>query len=384
MRHPAKHLYDVIIVGAGPAGATLGYELARKGVDVLILEKERLPRYKPCAGGITVKTVKLLDLDISPVARQVTYGARVTYKDNREFTKWYDKPLIYMVMRDEFDYFLIQRAEEAGVVVADNQRVCQLQVNHEKVEVVTTHDTFKAEILVGADGANSIVAKSLGLRKGIELGIGIEAEISVPRERLIKWDSLMGLDLGHISGGYGWIFPKKDHLSIGIGGSLRQARRLKPGYQKVLASQDLGGYEITKLRSHFLPVRKNGMAIQQERSLLLGDAAGLVDPLTGEGIYYAIKSAQLAAPIITHCLQAGTIDLKGYQDAVAKEIMPELKASQALLRLFAWFPGLYFDAIEGSDRLWRASCHLLRGELSYISLKERLGSFQFLFDLLSK
>jgi geranylgeranyl reductase family protein len=384
MRHPAKHLYDVIIVGAGPAGATLGYELARKGVEVLILEKERLPRYKPCAGGITVKTVKLLDLDISPVTQQVTYGARVTCKDDREFTKWYDQPLIYMVMRDEFDYFLVQRAEEAGAVVADNQRVCQLQVNHEEVEVVTTHDTFKANIIVGADGANSIVAKSLDLMKGIELGIGMEAEVSVPREKLIKWDSLMGLDLGHISGGYGWIFPKKDHLSIGIGGSLRQARRLKPGYQKVLASQNLGDYEITRLRSHFLPVRKNGASIQQERSLLLGDAAGLVDPLTGEGIYYAIKSAQLAAPIITHCLQAGIIALKAYQDAVAKEIMPELKASQALLRLFAWFPGLYFDAIEGSDRLWRASCRLLRGEESYISLKERLGFFQFLFDLLSK
>jgi geranylgeranyl reductase family protein len=384
MRHPAKHLCDVIIIGTGPAGTTLGYELARKGIGVLILEKERLPRYKPCAGGITVKTAKLLDLDLSPVAQQVTYGARVTCKDNREFTKWYDQPLIYMVMRDEFDYFLVQRAQEAGAVVADNQRVCQLQVNHKGVEVLTTHDTFKAEFLVGADGANSVVAKSLDLRKGIELGIGMEAEVSVPREKLIKWDSLMGLDLGHISGGYGWVFPKKDHLSIGVGGSLRQARRLKPAYQKVLASQDLGSYEIIQFRSHFLPVRKNGTAIQQERSLLLGDAAGLVDPLTGEGIYYAIKSARLAAPIITHCLQAGTIDLKDYQDTVAKEIMPELKASQALFRLFAWFPGLYFDAVEGSDRLWRASCRLLRGELSYISLKERLGPFQFLFDLLSK
>jgi geranylgeranyl reductase family protein len=384
MRHPAGHSYEVIIVGAGPAGATLGYELARKGVEVLILEKERLPRYKPCAGGITVKTLKLLDLDISPVTHQTVYGARVTYKDNSEFTKWYDKPLIYMVMRDEFDYFLVQRAEEAGVVVADNQRVYQLQVNHQGVEVLTTHNTFKTQILVGADGANSIVAKSLGLRKGIELGIGIEAEISAPRERLIKWDALMGLDLGHIPGGYGWIFPKKDHLSIGIGGSLCQAKRLKPGYQKILASQDLGDYEIAKLRSHLLPVRKNGAAIQWERSLLLGDAAGLVDPLTGEGIYNAIKSAQIAAPIISQCLQGGIIDLKGYQEAMAKEIMPELKASQALLRLFAWFPGLYFDAIEGSDRLWRASCRLLRGEESYISLKERLGPFQFLFDLLSR
>lgn len=384
MRHPAGHLYDVIIVGAGPAGATLGYELARKGVDVLILEKERLPRYKPCAGGITVKTLKLLDLDISPVTHQIVYGARVAYQGSKEFIKWYDKPLIYMVMRDEFDYFLIQRAQAAGAVVVDNQRVRQLRVNHEGVEVLTTHDIFKADILVGADGANSIVAKSLALTKDIELGIGIEAEISVPRERLVKWDSLMGLDLGHIPGGYGWIFPKKDHLSTGVGGSLCQAKRLKPGYQKVLSSQDLGDYEITKLRSHFLPVRRNGAAIQQERSLLLGDAAGLVDPLTGEGIYYAIKSAQIAAPIITHCLQAGIIDLEGYQEAVNKEIMPELKASQALLRLFSRFPGLCFDAVEGSERLWRASCRLLRGEESYISLKERLGSFQFLFDLLSK
>jgi len=382
MGNSKRNLYDVIIIGAGPAGATLGYELASKGIDTLILEKERLPRYKPCAGGVTAKTLKLLDLDISPVTRQVVYGAKVTYKNNKEFTKWYDKPLVYMVMRDEFDHLLIQRAQEVNAVVADNQRVCQVQVTPKGVEVLTTHDTFRAEILVGADGANSVVAKSLGLMKGVELGIGIEAEILVPNERLIKWDSLIGLDLGHIRGRYGWIFPKKDHLSIGIAGSLRQAKRLKPYYQRILESHDLGTYKISKLRSHFLPVRKNGMAIEQGRSLLLGDAAGLVDPLTGEGIYYAIKSAQIAAPIIIQGLQ-GTINLKDYQDAVDKEIMPELKASRALLRLFTWFPWLYFNLVEGSDRLWRVCCRLLRGEESYISIKKRLGVLQFLFDLLS-
>jgi flavin-dependent dehydrogenase len=124
--------------------------------------------------------------------------------------------------------------------------------------------------------------------------------------------------------------------------------------------------------------------MQRGRGLLLGDAAGLLDPLTGEGIYYAIKSAQIAAPIIGQCLQDGTIDLKGYQDAVVEEIMPELKAARSLARLFAWFPGLYFDAIEGSERLWRTSCRLLRGEESYISLRRRLGVFRPLFDLLGR
>jgi len=383
MRNCTKHLNDVIIVGAGPAGATLGYELARKGVDVLILEKERLPRYKPCAGAITVKAVNLLDLDISLVTHQIVYGARITYKGSKEFTKWYDKPLVYLVMRDEFDHLLIQRAQEAGAIVADNQRVCQLKVAAEGVEVLTTQDAFTAEILVGADGANSLVAKSLGLMKGVELGIGIEAEISVSNEELIKWNSLVGLDLGHMRGGYGWVFPKKDHLSIGVGGPLRQAKRLKPCYQRLLASQNLGSYEVIKLNSHFLPVFKKGMAIQQERSLLLGDAAALVDPFSGEGIYYAIKSAQIAAPIISQRLQ-GTIELKDYQDNVDKEIMPELKASRALSRLFIWFPWLYFNLVKRSDHLGRAFCRLIRGEESYISIKERLGALQFLFDLLSK
>lgn len=384
MGHSVKHPYDVIIVGAGPAGATLGYELSREGVKVLILEKERLPRYKTCAGGITVKAAGLLDLDISPIVHHVTYGVRVIYKNKKEFTKWYDKPLIYMVMRDEFDHLLVQRAQAAGAVVTDNQRVSQLQVTSEGVEVRTEQATYTTEILVGADGAKSIVAKNLGFTNGNELGIGMEAEISVSKEELASWDSLIGLNLGQIRGGYGWIFPKKNLLSVGAGSSLRQAKRLKPCYQKMLSSQSLEGQEFVRPKSHLLPVRRNGSPIQDKRSLLLGDAAGLVDPFTGEGIYNAVRSAHIAAPIIIQSLQTDSIDLAEYQEAIDKEIMPELKASRGFLKIYAWFPGLYFDAVKRSDRLWRAHCRLLRGEESYISIKKRLGVFQFIFNLLSR
>jgi geranylgeranyl reductase family protein len=382
MRHTVKSSYDVIIVGAGPASATLGHALARKGIEVLILEKEKLPRYKACAGGITAKTAKLLDFDIGPLTQQVIHGVRVVYKGNKEFTKWYNKPLIYMVMRDEFDYFLVRRALEAGATVADNQRVCQLEATANGIEVRTTGDALTAQIIVGADGANSFVVRNLGLEKGIEFGIGMETEISVPGEGLAKWNSLIGLDLGRIRGGYGWIFPKKDHLSVGVGGPLRQAKKLKSCYQKMLTWQQFENYETIRLRSHFLPAITKGAAIQWERGLLLGDAAGLLDPLTGEGVYNAIKSAEIAAPIISQCLRSGTIDLRDYQHTVAKEIVPELKASRSLLRLFTWFPWLYFNLVEGSARLWRASCCLLRGEESYVSLKKRLGALRLIFGLL--
>ena len=383
MAHSFNHSYDVVIIGAGPAGSTLGYELARKGIDVLILEKESLPRYKPCAGGITVKAAKLLGFDFSPVVRDTVHGVRVVYKNSRAFTKWYDKPLIYMVMRSDFDHLLVQRAREAGAVVMENEKVCQIEANSQGAKVTTTNHTFTAQVLAGADGARSVVAAGAGLMQNIDFGIGMEAEISVPAEKLLQWDSLVGLHLGYIRGGYGWVFPKKDHLSVGAGGPLRQVKRLRSGYQAVLKSYDLENQSVTRLRSHYLPVRKKGMAIQSKRVLLLGDAAGLVDPLTGEGIYHAVKSAQIAAPAISRCLQTDATNLRDYEDAVNREIMPELKAARAFTRLFTWSPWLYFGLVERSDRLWGACCRVLRGEESYLTIKERVEPFEGLLDLLS-
>ena len=383
MIHPSNQSHDVIIVGAGPAGATLACELSRKGIDVLILEKERLPRYKACAGGITVKTAKLLGFDFSSVTRDTVRGAKVAYGDGRSFTKSYPKPLIHMVMRDEFDQLLVQRAREAGATLADNEGVHQVQITEQGVKVEAANHVFTAHVVVGADGARSIVAASAGLMQMADVGIGLEAEISVPGQRLVQWEGLMGLDLGHMRGGYGWVFPKKDHLSVGVGSPLRQARRLKSGYQAVLKSHGLNDHTATRIRSHWLPVRRRGMAIQSGRCLLLGDAAGLVDPVTGEGIYNAVRSAQMAAPVIESYLKGSCADLEKYEAVVDRKIMPELKAARALARGFAWFPGLVFTAVERNDRLWNACCRLLRGEDTYITLKRRLGPAQVIFDLLT-
>jgi geranylgeranyl reductase family protein len=317
------------------------------------------------------------------VTRDTVRSAKVACGGRRSFTKSYPKPLIHMVMRDEFDQLLVQRAREAGATLADNERVRQVEITEQAVKVESMNHVLAAQIVVGADGARSVVAASAGLMQRVDLGIGMEAEISVPGQRLVQWESLMGLDLGHMRGGYGWIFPKKDHLSVGVGSPLRQARRLKSGYQAALKSHGLDNHTATRIRSQWLPVRRKGMAIQSGRCLLLGDAAGLVDPVTGEGIYNAVRSARMAAPVIESYLKGSCTNLREYEAVVDKQIMPELKAARALARAFDWFPGLVFDAVESSDRLWNACCRLLRGEDTYITLKRRLGPAQVIFDLLT-
>ncbi|MDM8001017.1 MAG: geranylgeranyl reductase family protein, partial [Dehalococcoidia bacterium] len=376
MTHPASHSRDVIVVGAGPAGATLAYELSSKGIDVFILEKERLPRYKACAGGITVKTARLLGFDFASLTRDTVHGARVVYGGKWSFTRYYPKPLIYTVMRDEFDQSLVQRARGAGAKLAENERVRHIRDTGQGIQVETENNAFTAQVVAGADGARSVVAASAGLMQKVDLGIGLEAEISVPGQRLVQWEGLMGLDLGHVRGGYGWIFPKGDHLSVGVGSPLHRARQLKSGYRAVLKSHGLSSGAAIRIRSHWLPVRRKGTAIQSGRCLLLGDAAGLVDPVTGEGIYNAIRSARAAAPVIVSYLKGGSPDLKEYETVVDREITPELRAARALARGFAWFPGFVFDAVENSERLWNACCRLLRGEDTYVTLKRRLGPAQ--------
>lgn len=120
---------DVIVVGAGPAGATLAYELAKRGIGVLLLEKEKLPRYKCCAGGITRKAVKLLDFDISEVVEDVVYEISTTSDLRSPYLRQHGQPLIYTVMRDVFDHFLVKKAQQRGAVLIDDQKVRRIQVS---------------------------------------------------------------------------------------------------------------------------------------------------------------------------------------------------------------------------------------------------------------
>jgi geranylgeranyl reductase family protein len=377
-----KQSHDVVVVGAGPAGATLAYELVGRGIGVLVLEKEKLPRYKCCAGGVTSKAAKLLDFDISEVVEDVIYEVSFTFNLGSPYLGQHNQPLIYTVMRDVFDYFLVERAQQLGAVLMDGQMVTQIQVSADRVEISTADNIFRSRLVVGADGAYSVVARELGMGRSMEYVAGIESEIVVPEEELAKWKSRVQIDLGCIPGGYAWVFPKRNHLSIGAGCLASQARDLDRHHQKFLNSLSIGSYNVARSSSHLIPTCTKGRLVWQDKALLLGDAAGLTDPLTGEGIYNAIQSAQLAAPVIENSLLRGKVGLPDYQQIVEKAIMSELRIARKLSKFLVRFPRLAFEMFNLSDGAWRAVCNLMLGEIDYAAIKERAGGFKGIFNRL--
>jgi geranylgeranyl reductase family protein len=377
-----KQSYDVIIVGAGPAGATLAYELAKRGIGVLVLEKENLPRYKCCAGGVTSKAAKLLDFDISEVAEDVIYEVSFTFNLGSPCLRQHRQPLIYTVMRDVFDHFLVKKAQQLRAVLMDGQKVAQIRVSADWVEISTADNVFRSRLVVGADGAYSVVSRELGMGRSIEYVAGIESEVVVPEEELAKWKSQVQMDLGCIPKGYAWVFPKRNHLSIGVGCLASKARHLNHHHQKFLNSLSIGSYTIAKSSIHLIPTCIKGRIVWQDKALLLGDAAGLADPLTGEGIYNAILSAQLAAPVIENSLAHDKVKLEDYQEAVDEKIMSELRIARTLSRFFIRLPHLAFRMLNQSDGVWRTGYNLMLGETNYAAIKERKGGFKGIFNRL--
>lgn len=342
--------YDTIIIGAGPAGATLGYELGRRGISTLIIEGEKLPREKTCAGGITPRCFRLLDFDISSVVERTTYGVKFTYRFKEGCIKRHSTPFIYTVMRSKFDHLLVRRAQEAGVSVIDGLMADDIRIDGSTIKVITSAETYTAKIVAGADGARGMVAKRSGLMRGAALDLAIEARVPYDEADVEGWDSLVGIDVGYIPGGYAWVFPKKDHLSVGVGGAASLSKRFKAYFDQLLCH--LGVEEEVGFRGHLMPMRGKGVAIQRDNVLLLGDAAGLVHPFTREGIFYAVRSARLAAPVIEGALGSDAVDLGGYERAVDDKLMPSIEMGRTLRRIFTHSPHLCYKLVKRSDRLW--------------------------------
>jgi len=375
--------YDAIIVGAGPAGSTAAYELALNGVNVIVLEKEKFPRYKACGGGITHKAAQLLPFDISPVVEKTINDIAFSSKYESHFRRSSDKSFMYCVMRNHFDQFLVERAIEKGAKFIDSAKVLDISYNAKSVSVKTSDVEIIGKVLIGADGANSIVSRTTGLNKEIINGVTIEAEIRIDHYTE-KLPEAVHIDWGTIPGGYAWIFPKKDHISLGVGGPKEVSGYLKTYYQNILERFDLSANEVFSFKAHSLPYRLKSGKFSNGNILLVGDAAGLTDPLTGEGIYYAVKSGQIAAKAVYEYLGGRTQDLGKYDLAINDEVMSELQAVYPILYIFHAFPERVHDFIRDNERAWSAFVRILRGEKSYASFPDALGRYKFLWKAIDK
>lgn len=383
-------MYDVIIVGSGPAGNCCAIECANKGLTVAVIEKKRHPRVKVCGGGVVKRAFDLFPIDISPAIEQTIYETDLVWHQSKlNFTATSDSPYIYMVMRDKLDQLLAQHAKSLGVAFFEDTEISTIEQNAHKVTANTKNQTLTAKWLIAADGASGNTAKLAGWPNYTENNApAVEAEVTVTDEAFARLDRAR-FDFEAIPQGYGWVFPKKHHLSIGVGcfhfdkkKSASPKQYLKPYYDIV----GLQSSEIVSVqqKGFVIPLRERPDGLTRGRVLLTGDSAGLADPLTAEGISAAIISGKLAASTAYSAKSPEQAE-KMYQQLLQQELLTDLKFSKKLAHWLYTQPKLVkqYLKLRKQAPIQRAM-QIFSGELRFAELyKNATGWKKFMLSRLS-
>jgi len=364
---------DVAVVGGGPAGALAAHALAERGASVVVLDRARFPRDKPCGGGLTERAVRLLPFAIDPVVEDRV--ARVVFRLGYEtsFQRRAKEPLVLMTRRRRLDAFLAERAAAAGADFRDGVRARSIEQDGRGVVVRTDAGDVSAALAIGADGANGISAAALGGPARRAYCVALEGNVSDETTPIDVHRGRIVLELGVVPGGYAWIFPKADHVNVGVAAWEREGPSLRRHLARLLAAHGIPADAVRDLRGHRLPLRAPRAPLVGERVLLAGDAAGLVDPLSGDGLYEAALSAREAAATAGCFLEGSVTSLRGYERALLARTGPLCAASWEWKHAYDRFPRLSF----GITRLpfaWPVIQALLRGELVDPSASRGLGA----------
>lgn len=359
--------YDAIIIGAGPAGATCARQLARKGASVLLLDREAFPRTKPCGGGFSEKARDLFDFDLSPVLEATIFQAEIALRSERAAVVARPDGAGYMVCREKFDTLLVEKAVAAGAVLNEKEPFDSLQADTDGWVVRTERDTYRAGFLVGADGVHSRVARCLGLMNTFDrYAPAVTAEIEVPDAVLEKRRHSVTFDFHVFGKGYAWIFPKADHLSVGLFSTqfpLKGMGRALTAY--IDRHPDLRSGHVRYCKGGLIPRGGTRQVLSTGRALLAGDAAAMTDPFFGEGIYYAARSGMLAADAILSALQSGGSSLSNYDADCDREITRDLWWARGFNFTFYRMPFIFYPAIRRSSHLQELVVDINNGRFTW-------------------
>jgi geranylgeranyl reductase family protein len=334
--------FDALVVGAGPAGSLAAFHLARGGARVLLTDKARFPRDKPCGGGITVRAERQLPFSIDPVVEDDVdlFELRLGYR--RHFRRKTREPLIRMTQRRRLDAFLVEQAREAGAEFRDGFR---------------PDDTIDAEVVIGADGANGTTGRKAGLDDHLRT-VALEGNAEVDLER---FSGRAWIEFGVVPGGYGWVFPKADHVNVGVGGWHSEGPQLRAHLARLCREHGIPERALSDVRGHRLTLRRPGSTAARGRLALIGDAAGLVDPVSGDGIYEAVLSARLAAGNALDILAGRRVDFTPYAGELRRRLAVQAAASWRAKTALDRFPKTTFTLLR-APLAWRGIEALLRAD----------------------
>lgn len=361
-------MYDCIVVGAGPAGGSAAYHLAKRGRSVLVIEKEALPRYKPCGGGVSPQVAQWFDFDFSPAVSLKVNEIRYTWKMGDPVEAMLeDVEPIWMVRRDVFDHFLIQQAQQQGAELKDGLAATGIEFQDDRWQVNTANGALSARYLIAADGTKGPMANWLGFKaRKRRLAGALEAEALVQ-----NGSQMIHFDFGMVKNGYIWNFPKADGYSIGIG----TFRGGEPQDFKKILTEYANSFNVTlgscKQYGHPISLWDGEQTLHTQNAILAGEAACIVDPFTAEGIRPSIFSGVKAAEAIDQALSGNSNALEQYSEIINKEWGEEMMWAQRLAQVFYRVPGVGYKLgikrPSATDRM----AQILSGQLRYSDVANR-------------
>lgn len=363
--------WDVAVVGAGPAGLAAAAAAARAGARTVVLERAVHPRYKTCGGGLIGTSLAALDPDLPLPVREHVDAATFTLNGKREFTRRGDV-LLAMVLREEFDDVLRQAAVEAGAAVRQ-QSLVRLVGEEAGAAYARLADgtELRARTLVGADGSAGVTARYVGVEFS-QVDLGLEVEVAAPAPVQKEWSGRVLIDWGPIPSSYGWVFPKADRLTVGVIAPRGNSEQTKKYLRSFIDRLGIGSFPFLYDSGHLTRCRARPSPLRRGRVLVAGDAGGLLEPWTREGISFALRSGSAAGTFAAKAaLSAGEQSaceaLDEYVHAIHQRLVPEMDAGRRVLAAFSRHPAVMHAGLATPPG-WRVFSQFCRGELTWPSL----------------
>jgi geranylgeranyl reductase family protein len=359
--------WDVAVVGGGPAGLAAAHAAAGAGARTIVLERAEHPRYKTCGGGLIGTSLGIAAPRITVPGRDTVTAITFTDRGRRSFTRHaHGRPLLTLVRRDEFDLAWHDAAIAAGAKISQNAQVRSLTPAPDSVTITMADgSSITARTVVGADGSAGITSRHVGVAFD-QQDLGLELELTATDADRAAWRGRVLLDWGPVPGSYGWVFPKDDELTVGVIMTKGKGAETKDYLARFVAQLGLSDRTVNRDSGHLTRCRTVDAPLRKDRVLVTGDAAGLLEPWTREGISYALRSGTWAGAAAAR----GALD--DYEAQVRRELVPEMVAGRRLLNVFAKHPRLVHAAMA-TPLGWRQFEAFCRGDLSMASVVERPG-----------